>query len=321
MLTQTAPQQYKALKDQFPSGVLQQFLQSVANCNQPLTHRGNVNIPGNETGWPGNTWNPWMFRHIYQEGGGGQVINIPPDTPGFPRQGDIYVFPPLNGTPIMSWPGTSPGYDGGRPYVDVPGKDFPMPGGWNSDNYFGDQFHFNTDQQFAINNYYGGDSNYYGGPTTYMGGNTVVENNYSTNSTVQNLIVGTINGKPVQDNGADGLPGPPGPAGPPGGDGGPGPMGPRGPAGPPGRDADHGNWPDQQKVTFNFKVLKDSQGQLPLYIYDFDPDSCKFTVEKTDMLYDKLSVSDSKTPPVVCWGPMERSVVVMLDGTGAGEPY
>ena len=313
MLTQTAPAQYKALQGQMPLGVLQQYMQSIANCNQPLTHRGGLSSPANQQPYPGNKWNPWDYRHIWHDSPIQNIqVPIPEDSPGFPPGGITINFPPLSGMPIMSWPGLTPGYGGGRPYIDVPGKGLQTPGGWQSDNYFGDQFYFNTDQQFAINNYYGGNNNYYGGPTTYMGGNTVVENNYSTNSTIQNLIVHTINGKPIGDGGQDGMPGPPGPAGPPGGDGPPGIglPGPRGPAGPPGKNGDNGINKDMVRKRFTFKVLKKQKHYIKIIFIDFDPGSCSANKREEQIPYDTWVLDPSDTT-VVCYGPPQEGAITV----------
>lgn len=84
---------------------------------------------------------------------------------------------------------------------ELPGQGGYTSGDWNLSNYGGNNFYFPSSNEFALNNYYGG-------PTMNVGGNTVFENQY-----VQNLTVEIINGQPVGGGGGGFVL--PMPAGPP----------------------------------------------------------------------------------------------------------
>lgn len=179
MLTQSSPAIAAALSRELPPNVVQSLIQAIGNCNQPLTHRAPVNFQ-------------------------------PPE----PQQ----VGPGILGGNRWNWNDYAdilPTSDQGA-NMDVAG--WGGPGGWNSSNYYGDNFQFPTSQQFTLNNYYGG-------PNVHNGGNSYFQNSYVTNQTVENqyvtnLEVETINGEPVT-----------GPAGPPGSRGDRGEAGRNGSAG------------------------------------------------------------------------------------------
>lgn len=128
MLTQATPPLIKALQGIFPPNAIKQLTQSLGNCNQPLTHRGDINVqprgPANRNGVAqSGGWNP----------------NDYPDL--FPNAGEL---------------------DNGQ--FDVAGW---SAGDWNNHNYYGDQFFFPTSQEFILNNYYGGPTNNFGGNTFF----------------------------------------------------------------------------------------------------------------------------------------------------------
>jgi hypothetical protein len=185
MLTQAAPALVNALSGSLPDNAVRALMQAIGNCTQPLSHRGAVNLgprsPG-ETG-PGS----W---------GGG-------------------AWNPFDYPDLM--PDSSAAH--GRPdMVDVPG--WGSPGGWGSTNYGGDTFNFPINQNFSLNNFYGG-------PSVYNAGDQFTNNSYTTNQKVTNQIdarrinVQVINGRPVRgDAGPQGVAGVAGEAGEDGGFGG-----------------------------------------------------------------------------------------------------
>jgi hypothetical protein len=164
MLTQTMPALVKALTGVLPPQALKQLTQSLGNCQQPLTGRGDVNLQPPQTQLPNGiaptgTWNP-------------------SDYPG--------LFPDSTSA--------------SQGFYDMPG--WSGPGTWNVNNYGGNTFNFPTNDNFNINQSYGG-------PTFNVGGNTVMNSAYTTNLTTnnlttQNINVSTINNYPV-------APGPPPP--------------------------------------------------------------------------------------------------------------
>jgi hypothetical protein len=118
MLTQATPAIVKALQGVLPPNALKQLTQALGNCNQPLTHRGDVNFQPNYS--LGNE------RGVY--GAGGRAPWNPDDYRGlFPQPGETRIF-------------TS--YDGSSTY----------------NNYQGNQYDFSNRQQFNINQFYGGNT-------------------------------------------------------------------------------------------------------------------------------------------------------------------
>lgn len=118
MLTQATPAIVKALQGVLPPNALKQLTQALGNCNQPLTHRGDINFQpnysvGNERGVYGGggraPWNPEDYRQL------------------FPRPGEVRV-------------------DAGRG------------GNSTYNNYQGNQYDFSNRQQFNVNQFYGGDT-------------------------------------------------------------------------------------------------------------------------------------------------------------------
>jgi hypothetical protein len=148
MYTQSMPALVKALTGVLPPAALKQLTQALGNCNQPLTHRGTVNIAPEQYLYnngiaPGGTWNPNEYNDILptsSEAAGSDIV-----LPGF----------------------------GGAP--------------WNSFNYGGDSFFFKTDAAFNTNAYYGGPTFNVGGnvqfdntQTTTLNANELITQNIIT---------------------------------------------------------------------------------------------------------------------------------------------
>jgi hypothetical protein len=118
MFTQSMPALAQALSGALPEAALRQLMQSLGNCQQPLTHRGAINLQP-----PGNT------------GAGGLA------RPGTWRVSDYADIMPKAGDNI---------------FVDLAGNQYGFTD--NSSNYGGNQFQFPLNQDFLYNDYYGGDT-------------------------------------------------------------------------------------------------------------------------------------------------------------------
>ncbi len=178
MLTQTMPALIQAMQGTLPPDALKQLTQALGNCNQPLTHRGDVNIqpttPGNKNG-------------VY----GGY------DDPPWPPDWDRSLIPDINNITNNNM-------------VDMPGFNS---GDWNTNNYAGSQFYFPTNNAFNLNNYYGGDTTNIGGNSYFD--NTTTKNLNTTNintTTINNSPIPGAPGPagPAGGRGAGGVPGFPG---------------------------------------------------------------------------------------------------------------
>jgi len=82
MFTQSIPAVVDALNNVLPPAAIKSLIQSLGNCNQPLTHRGQVNIQPNANGnnrgvYSGNTWDPSAFKDILGQAGNGGFTDIP----------------------------------------------------------------------------------------------------------------------------------------------------------------------------------------------------------------------------------------------------
>lgn len=120
MFTQSMPALAQALAGALPEAAIQQLMQSLGNCQQPLTHRGAINLqPPTTTGAGGlarpGTWNANDHTDI------------------LPKAGD-------------------------NVFVDMPGNNTTNQTVTNTSNYAGHNFHFPINQDFNYNNYYGGDT-------------------------------------------------------------------------------------------------------------------------------------------------------------------
>lgn len=179
MLTQSAPAIVKALTGVLPPGALQQLTQALGNCEQPLTHRGQVNIPG---------VNPATAQQGLAAGQGGSGRWNPADYPG--------LIP-------------SAGFGG---FADMGGH---QPD-WNSNNYGGSQFFFPTNSYFNQNQFFGGPTMNVGGNSYF---NNAYSTTFTTeNINTNNITTININGEPAGP-GPSGPPGSAGAAGQNGMDG------------------------------------------------------------------------------------------------------
>lgn len=169
MLTQSAPAIIQALTGVLPTAAVQQLVQALGNCSQPLTHRGPVNFSPSEP----------------RQAGPGYVVGGRWN----PQSPDL--------SDLLSRITDLLGAD-----VDVPG--WGGPGGTNNYNYGGDNFSFPINQEFNVNTYQGGQNVYNGGDT--YSNNTYSNSSYSTNVNASNvnttnINTTTINNFPVQGGG------------------------------------------------------------------------------------------------------------------------
>lgn len=87
MLTQTMPAVVEALVQALPEQAIRALTQALGNCNQPLTHRGSLNIQpyvyGNKRGvYTGQRWNPADYRGILPTAGESDDVDLPGYTAG-----------------------------------------------------------------------------------------------------------------------------------------------------------------------------------------------------------------------------------------------
>jgi hypothetical protein len=152
MFTQSMPALAQALSGALPEAALKQLMQSLGNCQQPLTHRGAINLqPPDATGVGGlatpGTWRASDYNNL------------------FPKAGD-------------------------NVYVDIAGNTYNNSPTTNTNNYGGNQFSFPINQAFNYNTYYGGDTFNVGGNSTFE--NTTVNNLRAGDTFVDNLITNNI---------------------------------------------------------------------------------------------------------------------------------
>jgi hypothetical protein len=82
MLTQAAPAVVKALVESLPEQAVRALTQAIGNCNQPLTHRGPLNIQpyvyGNRRGvYTNQRWNPADYKGILPNAGESDNVDLP----------------------------------------------------------------------------------------------------------------------------------------------------------------------------------------------------------------------------------------------------
>jgi len=82
MLTQTMPAVIEALVQNLPEPAIRALTQALGNCNQPLTHRGSLNIQpyvyGNRRGvYTGQRWNPNDYKDILPTAGESGDVDLP----------------------------------------------------------------------------------------------------------------------------------------------------------------------------------------------------------------------------------------------------
>jgi len=208
MLTRTMPSVMRALGSALDSQTLKSFTQALGNCNQPLEHRGNVEMsPTNyfirQGEYGGDTYNQGYSTNQYTQ------YNPTFQNIYAPNFGDFNpIFPP----PFFPDPILPPNLDPGDQFIDIGGD---INNNINN-NLYPSTFFFPTTNNFNYTT-----NNHIGGNTTID--NSTTENSYITNNNTTNLFVRNINGNPVQ--GPSGPPGQPGADGRDGRDGAPGAPG------------------------------------------------------------------------------------------------
>jgi len=208
MLTRTMPSVMRALGSALDSQTLKSFTQALGNCNQPLEHRGNVEMsPTNyfirQGEYGGDTYNQGYSSNQYTQ------YNPTFQNIYAPNFGDFNpIFPP----PFFPDPILPPNLDPGDQFIDIGGD---INNNINN-NLYPSTFFFPTTNNFSYTT-----NNHIGGNTTID--NSTTENSYITNNNTTNLFVRNINGNPIQ--GPSGPPGQPGADGRDGRDGAPGAPG------------------------------------------------------------------------------------------------
>jgi hypothetical protein len=169
MLTQAMPAVVRALQGSLPPTALKQLTQALGNCNQEVTQRGDVNV--SPDAWTNINNN----NGVYGGGGGGGGWN-PNDYRDLVTNGGLLTNNNSN-----------------------------IPNSYNNQN----AFDFSTRQEFATNNFYGGDIQNYAGDVNIT---NLITNNITTNNI-------NVTGGPQGDPGESGPPGQPGADGRDGRDG------------------------------------------------------------------------------------------------------
>ena len=167
MYTQSMPALAQALSGALPDGAIRQLMQALGNCQQPLTHRGAINVqpptvPGRGGLARDGAWRPSDYRNLLPSAGSGG-------------------------------------------YVDMPRGGGGGAGGTNnSHNYEGNGFFFPTDLGFEYTDYYGGETFNVAGNSSfdYSTHSTVNAGDVVTNS----MRVNYINGQRLPDSGDESRP-------------------------------------------------------------------------------------------------------------------
>lgn len=211
-----------------PPDQLRQLTQVFANCNQSLTHRGQIDLKGmpfyQQNGmlsqiYDGLNAPPWAAGSLAGNGeafGGSSYFGGNYYGVDGPASAFNLAYSPGNNF-AFNFSSANPGsYTDGGPYV------FPPVGGgytsnWNT--YLGDNNAWDFSDRSERNQNF-----YYGGPTFQVAGdsyfdNTTTQNSYVTNHYVTNLTVEQVNGQPAKPDRGD--PGDAGPGGAPGAPGNP----------------------------------------------------------------------------------------------------
>jgi hypothetical protein len=175
----------QALSGALPEAALRQLMQALGNCQQPLTHRGAINLQPPVSTGPGGlarpgTWNPSAYSQLMPNAGQDVRVDIAGDT--------------FNNTN-------------------------------NTSNYGGHQFSFPIDQSFTYNNYFGGDTFNVAGDSHFDNSTHVSLTAGDTNITQLTVKYLTVTGDgpalPAPEGpggmpdggGGGGIPGPQGPGG------------------------------------------------------------------------------------------------------------
>jgi hypothetical protein len=188
MFTQAMPAYIDALRQAVPPSMVAPMAQAIGNCQQPMTHRGSINVA------PSRGQNPWQQN---------------------PRQPGVYTSQAWGGP--SSYVGLFPSL--GQGGVSPSAADMAdMNANWNNGNRYDSQFFFPTNQWFNVNQFYGGPQvNIQGGAQIDSVNTTSLS---SPRISTERLSVTNVNGTPVDPvpgppgaNGRDGRPGAPGQAG------------------------------------------------------------------------------------------------------------
>jgi hypothetical protein len=209
-----------------PPDQLRQLAQVFANCNQSLTHRGQIDLKGmpfyQQNGmlsqiYDGLNAPPWAAGSLAGNGqtfGGSSYFGGNYYGVDGPASTFNLAYSPGNRI-AFNFGSANPGsYEGGSPYV------FPPIGGgytsnWNT--YQGDNNAWDFSDRSTRNQNF-----YYGGPSFQVAGdsyfdNSITQNSYATNQYVTNLTVDQVNGEAaVSDRGDPAIAGPGGAPGAPG---------------------------------------------------------------------------------------------------------
>lgn len=127
MLTQAMPALVKALTGVLPPAAVKQLTQALGNCNQPLTHRGDVQIT------------PPQFTTRNGLVSGFRNGGLPGATGWSPQQYSNFL----------------PQAGANNPWAQYEMAGFNSQNTWNQSNYGGNTFNLPLNQQFAINHYFG----------------------------------------------------------------------------------------------------------------------------------------------------------------------
>lgn len=333
MLTQTAPALRRSLQGALSPQVVAALTQSLGNCNQPLTHRGSVNItapsynsrageypvnfdlqgytgfssgrgvfsPGAGSTGGNVTNNSWNSQQYFDN----SVTNNAGDQYDFSYTGDqnFIDFGDINN--IFNRDNSTYNLfntiNQGDSYVDVGGPNIFE----TNNNLYNSQFYFPTNQ-FFNQNIDSRVSNVFHG-NTYMD-NSISQNLTTNNINVQNINVRNVNGDPVA--GPAGPPGAPGQAGRDGLPGAPGAIIPIAlpPLQPPGQPPPK---PNSMVISFLAGVSPQVRIKVPTYTVNsdgltFDADTCKLSGEV------KLEEGEGKDITAMVEGlvRLERRVVI-----------
>lgn len=127
MLTQAMPALVKALTGVLPPAAVKQLTQALGNCNQPLTHRGDVQITPPQV----TTRNGLVSG--FRNGG------IPGATGWSPQQYSNFL----------------PQAGANNQWAQYEMAGFNSQNSWNQTNYGGNTFNLPLNQQFSVNQYFG----------------------------------------------------------------------------------------------------------------------------------------------------------------------
>jgi hypothetical protein len=151
----------QALSGALPEAAIRQLMQALGNCQQPLTHRGAVNIQPPATTGAGGLARPGAWKASeYRD-----------------------LLPTVGQRAFVDMPGFGGGGGPGGQVINT------------SNNYAGNQFSFPINQEFQYSNYFGGDTFNVAGDSTFS--NAFSTNFTNSTLTTSNIFVSSINNTPV----------------------------------------------------------------------------------------------------------------------------